>query len=287
MLSMALTHLPSNFLRLPLRSKIDQTAILVQSSVILRSSVLNTPNCHKGQREGSLIPLLARQYPQDQGTEGLARPRLPPVQRSLDHEFIDLAQDIEGQEIVSRERDQPLPSNLDPLPNSHSQEGTKLMNIQEQASLNSEVPLAEDPASEPRATVEPFSEMQGEGISTIPTKRSRESDPDNTHEIAQNRSMHMLDPITEPASKRLREGNGDIYISPATKDDLPPAVAMDPQDDHNLRSTHLAASSEPLNSLGTNREDMDDDSSDDSSIPPMDLTLATDDEEEESEDNDE
>ena len=285
MLSMALTHLPSNFLRLPLRSKIDQTAILVQSSVILRSSVLNTPNYHKGQRESSVIPLLARQYPQDQGTEGLARPRLPLVQRSLDHEFIDLAQDIEGQKSVSPERDQPLSPNLDLLPNSHSQEGTKFMNIQEQASLNSEVPFAEDPPSEPRATVEPFSEMQGEGIFTMPTKRSRESDPDNRHEIAQNGSRHVLDPITEPASKRLREGSGDIYISPATEDDLPPAVAMDPQDDHNLRSTQLAASSEPLNSLRTTREDMDDDSSDDSSIPPMDLTLATDDEEEEGEDN--
>ncbi|KAI4275277.1 MAG: hypothetical protein LQ337_003332 [Flavoplaca oasis] len=286
-LSMALTHLPSNFLRLPLRSKIDQTAILAQSSIILRSSVLNTPNCHKGQREGSLIPLLARQYPQDQGTEGLVRPRLPPVQRSLDHESIDLAQDSEGQEIVSRQKDQPLSPILDPLPNSHSQEGTKFMNIQEQASLSSEVPLPEDPPSEPRAPVEPFSEMQGEDICTIPTKRSRESDPDNTHEIAQIGSRHLLDPITEPASKRLRKGKGDIYISPATEDDLPPAMVMDPQDDHNMRSTDLAASSKPLHSLRTTREDMDDDSSDDSSIPPMDLTLATDDEDDEGEDNDE
>ncbi|KAI4108618.1 MAG: hypothetical protein LQ339_002134 [Xanthoria mediterranea] len=279
MLFTALAHLPSSFFRLSLRSRIDQTAILAQSNLMLRTSVLNAPNYHRRQQQSSLLPFLARQSPQDSSTEALLRPRLPPVQRILDYRLMDDPQEAEDRETIYQEEAGQSPTMLDrpedsPIPlDVESKE-------QEQLALNFKVPLNEGPSGDSQSAVEFPSKTDRQTFSHIPAKRSLEVDLDSMNENPLGEPKQVLASATEPASKRLREGNG-IYIPPVTKDDLPPPVVMDQREDHSPRSPELSASPKPSASLRPTKEDIDDDSSDDSSIPSMDLTLATDDDEDE------
>ncbi|KAI4222463.1 MAG: hypothetical protein L6R36_006127 [Xanthoria steineri] len=151
---------------------------------------------------------------------------------------------------------------------------------QEQLALNFKVPLNEGPSGDSQSAVEFPSKTGRQTFSHVPAKRSLEVDLDSMNENPLGEPRQVLASATEPASKRLREGNG-IYIPPVTKDDLPPPVVMDQPEDHSPRSPELSASPKPSASLRPTKEDMDDDSSDDSSIPSMDLTLATDDDDDE------
>lgn len=284
MLSRALAHLPSSFLRISLRSRVDQTATLAQSNLMLRSSVLNAPNDHGRQQQSSLMPLLARQSPQEPGTEALVRPRLPPVQRSIDDQSMDVHQEVEDRQIIYQEQIRtPLtilnPVEDSPLPTDMESEK------QEQPALSSNVPLIKEPSGDFQSAAKSPSKPDQQTVSLVPAKRPLEVDLDSVHENALGESKQVLAPLTEPASKRLREGNG-IHILPVTEDDIPPPVATDQREDHNPRSADLSASSRPSPSLRAAKEDVDDDSSDDSSIPPMDLTLATTDEDDDDDDDD-
>ncbi|KAL8671341.1 MAG: hypothetical protein Q9168_004151 [Polycauliona sp. 1 TL-2023] len=284
MLSMALTNLPSSFLRLSLRSRIDQTAILAQSNLMLRSSILNAPAYRGGQQQSSLMPLLARNFPQDQGSEALIRPRLPPVQSSIDDQSVDFAQDVEDQEESYLERRRSSPPILAPRQDNLI---TKFLGSekQEQAALSSQASHNRTHSSEAHAAANFTGEPQSQTNPTVPAKRSLDQDPDS-RDIAKSESTSGSTPIAEPASKRFREDNGEKYVPPDTEDDLPPPLANDTQRDHEARPADPSASLKALTTLRTTTEDVDDDSSDDSTIPPMDLILATDDEDED-EDGDE
>ncbi|KAL8756129.1 MAG: hypothetical protein Q9199_003157 [Rusavskia elegans] len=283
MLSRALAHLPSSFLRISLRSRVDQTATLAQSNLMLRSSVLNAPNDHGRQQQSSLMPLLARQSPQEPGTEALVRPRLPPVQRIIDDQSMDVHQEVEDRQIIYQDQIRtPLtilnPVEDSPLPTDMESEK------QEQPALSSNVPLIKEPSGDFQSAANSPSKPDQQTVSLVPAKRSLEADLDSVHENALGESKQVLAPLTEPASKRLREGHG-IHILPVTEDNIPPPMATDQREDHNPRSADLSASSRPSPSLRAAKEDVDDDSSDDSSIPPMDLTLATTDEDDDDDDD--
>lgn len=279
MLFTALAHIPSSLFRLSLRSRIDQTAILAQSNLMLRTSVLNAPNYHRRQQQSSLLPFLARQSPQDSSTEALLRPRLPTVQRIIDDRLMDDPQEVEDRETIYQEgaaqsrtmldrpEDSPIPLDV---------ESTE----KEQLALSFKVPLNEGPSGDSQSVVELPSTTDRQTFSHVPAKRSLEVDLDSMNENPLGEPRQVLPSATEPASKRLREGNG-ICIPPVKADDLPPPVVMDQREDHSPRSPDLSASLKPSASLRPAGEDMDDDSSDDSSIPPMDLTLATDDDDDE------
>ncbi|KAL8997271.1 MAG: hypothetical protein Q9169_003413 [Polycauliona sp. 2 TL-2023] len=277
MLSTALIHLPSSFLRSSLRTKIDQTAILAQSNQMLRSSILNAANHTGHQQQSSLMPLLARFSPQDQGTESLLRPRLPPVQHHRDDESIDLAQGVEDEEVVYQERPRPslpVPGPLEDNSVSKATESEK----QDQVEASSQNHRSEDVPNS-------VADLQPQINSMIPVKRPLDRDQENPEANVRSESADSLAPVAEPAHKRAREGNGDIYVRPATEDDLPPRVIDDPRKDHETHPANPPASFEPLTTLRAMREDVEDDSSDDSTIPPMDLTLATDDEDEDEDEN--
>ncbi|KAL8848155.1 MAG: hypothetical protein Q9221_006800 [Calogaya cf. arnoldii] len=275
MLSTVLAHVPPSSLRLPLRTKIYQTAILAQSNSLLRSSILNAPNYHE-QQQNSLMPLLARQFPRDHGTEALVRPRMPPVQRTTDDQSMDLPQEDEDREMIYQEDTRPSGT----IPHRPQDNGLPThipSDQQEQPALSSEVHLIEGPLGEAQSPAKFPSEPERQTVSLIPAKRSLEMDLGSMHGNASGEFQEVLAPSTEPASKRLREENG-IYIPPVREDDLPPLVAVDLQEENIPRSTDPSTSFEPLESLPTTKPEIDDDSSDDSSLPPMDLTLATDDE---------
>lgn len=82
LLPLLLTHLPPNFLSFPLRSQIDRTAILTQNKAAMVASVLNPPIKRNGGKEASsIMPVLARSFPECMEVEALIRPRMPVLQR--------------------------------------------------------------------------------------------------------------------------------------------------------------------------------------------------------------
>ena len=280
MLCLALAHLPPSFLRLPVRSKIDQTAILAQSQLMLRSSVLNAPALHMREQQSSLMPLLARQFPQDQGTEALIRPRLPPIQQSTNDGPTDSPLEAEDAERIFEEGAR-RSSTIHAVPRDIHLATDIESEKQEQTTPSAQLPPIDAPPREALPATDPFSEPDQRALgSTIPTKRSRELDPDGMNGTALDRLEHLLTPGAEPVSKRHREETGDMYIPPASEDVIPSSTVTAPPEDLIPRLTNLSAFSKPLADLRNINDGMDDDDSDDSSIPAIDPTLATDDEEE-------
>ncbi|KAL8785833.1 MAG: hypothetical protein Q9213_003140 [Squamulea squamosa] len=279
MLCIVLTHLPSGFLRPPIRSKIDQTAILAQNMLMLHSSVMSASIQHKGQQQSSLMPFLARQFPEDRGTEAVIRPCLPPVQHNIDEQTMDISLGVEPWAKVDEQGAWRSHTESD-----FSQETPHPMGIEteklEQKTLGSDLPpigvlpTEEQPAANPSLETEVQTAK-----SSIPAKRSLDLNPDGMHGISLDRPKGEVAPSAEPASKRLREGAANIYVAPATEDDLPPSTVKDPPEEPDAHSATLFTSSRLLANPHNINEDVAYEDSDESSIPPMDLTLATDDEE--------
>lgn len=82
LLPVLLTSLPQNTLSFSLRSQIDRTAILSQNKEAMLASVLNPSTGKKGS--SSIMPLLARSFPEAPAVEALIRPRMPVLQRMRD-----------------------------------------------------------------------------------------------------------------------------------------------------------------------------------------------------------
>lgn len=78
LLPLLLTHLSPNFLSFSLRTQIDRTAILTKNKQAMLASVLNPPMKRKGRNQASsIMPVLARSYPECMEVEALIRPRMP------------------------------------------------------------------------------------------------------------------------------------------------------------------------------------------------------------------
>lgn len=81
LLSSALTHLPGGFISSTLRQKIDRAAILSNIKEIMFASAMNPPtSLTKATPTSSLMPFLARSFPDHLAIEALIRPRMPPLQ---------------------------------------------------------------------------------------------------------------------------------------------------------------------------------------------------------------
>ncbi len=78
LLPILVTHLPPNFLSFSLRTQIDRTAILTKNKQAVLASILNPPMKRKGCKEASsIMPVLARSFPECMEVEALIRPRMP------------------------------------------------------------------------------------------------------------------------------------------------------------------------------------------------------------------
>ena len=78
LLPLFLSHLPPDFLSFSLRTQIDRTAILTQNKQAMVASVLNPPVKRKGRKDASsIMPVLARSFPECVEVEALIRPRMP------------------------------------------------------------------------------------------------------------------------------------------------------------------------------------------------------------------
>lgn len=82
LLPLVLMGIPQNTLSFSLRSQIDRTAILSQNKAAMLASVLNPPTGKKWS--SSIIPLLARGFPEAPAVEAVLRPRMPVLQRRRD-----------------------------------------------------------------------------------------------------------------------------------------------------------------------------------------------------------
>ena len=81
LLPLIISHLTQDYLTSSMRAQIDRTAILTQNEEIMVSSVLYpSSQAAKSNAARSILPFLARSFPDAKGTEALLRPRMPIVQ---------------------------------------------------------------------------------------------------------------------------------------------------------------------------------------------------------------
>ena len=87
------SHLTQDYLAQSMRAQIDRIAILTQHEEIMVSSVLHpSGQAAKSSAARSILPFLARSFPNANGTEAVLRPRMPVIQTmttSLDVHSID------------------------------------------------------------------------------------------------------------------------------------------------------------------------------------------------------
>ncbi|KAI4266220.1 MAG: hypothetical protein L6R35_006973 [Caloplaca aegaea] len=263
----ALQYLPADFVPFAVRSKIDQTAVLTQSEPLLQASVLNpAPRRGRQQQQSSIVPFLARQFPQSTGTETLLRPRMAPLQPNGGRSLEDSDEDIVEHEAAFNPNSHlssatPHDLKLEAFPTNPEDDKRE---VREAGFEPIQPPILEDlnPASNPPLTQQHASEKKNP-----PNKRTREPDSE-------------FSPNEEPGLKRLRNSDQEdkIYTAPTTAEDLPPSTA--PLASESALSP-APASAEPLAHLRTGGENIvdDDNGSDDSSIPSIDLTMDMEDEE--------
>ncbi|KAF1915661.1 rRNA processing/ribosome biogenesis-domain-containing protein [Ampelomyces quisqualis] len=80
LLPVLLGHVRAQYLSDALRSRLDRTAILTQHKDAMIASVLNPPPSKKfGKPAASILPLMARSFPDSPDVEGLLRPRMPAI----------------------------------------------------------------------------------------------------------------------------------------------------------------------------------------------------------------
>ncbi|KAL8958973.1 MAG: hypothetical protein Q9193_004077 [Seirophora villosa] len=257
----ALQYLPAESIPFPVRCKVDQTAVLVQSERLIQASVLNPTARRSRKQQSSVVPFLARQFPQSTGTETLLRPRMAPLQPNGGRLLEDSDEEITEREAAF-ENNGPLSS---ATPHNLTQEYLPA-NLENDRPEAPEVGL-EQPIIERRSPGSSLRTTQQHVLETVaPIKRTRESDS----EVA---------PDEETERKRMRTvDDNEIYVAQTTEQDSPPHVAPP--------SLDTPVPAEPLAHLRTGGENIVDDDSDDSSIPPIDPTMDTEDEEDDEELND-
>ncbi|KAF2128622.1 hypothetical protein P153DRAFT_342540 [Dothidotthia symphoricarpi CBS 119687] len=112
LLPLLLANIRAQYLSDSLRARLDRTAILTQHKDAMVASVLNPPPSKKfGKPAASILPLMARSFPQDQDVEGMLRPRVPVIRvghqdTDLDDEMEDEAEEEDGEDEEEEEEEE-------------------------------------------------------------------------------------------------------------------------------------------------------------------------------------
>ncbi|KAL8897126.1 MAG: hypothetical protein Q9207_007367 [Kuettlingeria erythrocarpa] len=282
LLCAALEDLPSSVFSTPLRSKIDQTAVFTQNMGLLQSSVLNPPSKPGRKQQSSVMPLLARQFPQSSCTEALLRPRMPLVQLKTDDDLQGCDEDFdECDQTVGR-----YPRGSPSTPKGGMEDGVQKSpaNDRSEALSMGFKQVAKTQTEGQFSIVDPRMSPAHEPEVMLPAKRARESDSKSLKGTASDDLNQLLLPSSEPDRKRMRNDDSGIYVPPTIENDLPSPVALQPETSASL-ARDLLASAEPMSNIREGNENVNDHDSDDSSIPPIDPTLDTEDEEDEDSDD--
>ena len=110
LLPLTLSKLPTKHLQFSMRSIIDRTAVLSANQEAMLASVLNPQvEQRKNKNPSSIMPMLARAYPEASGVEAVLRPRMPLIQRRRieDH---DVESDLDDDIIMQDYRREPVAS---------------------------------------------------------------------------------------------------------------------------------------------------------------------------------
>lgn len=80
LLPVLLANIGAQYFSDSMRARLDRTAILTQHKDAMVASVLNPPPSRKfGKPAASILPLMARSFPQEMDIEGMLRPRMPVI----------------------------------------------------------------------------------------------------------------------------------------------------------------------------------------------------------------
>ncbi|KAK2736369.1 hypothetical protein FQN55_001664 [Onygenales sp. PD_40] len=173
-----LTFLPTESIPPTLRTEIDRTAIITKNEAIMIASVLHPVPVTPGRRSTpSIMPFLARSFPETAGVEALLRPRMPVLMgtatSSTEIELADVDEEFEARRTQS--------AFVVPVGGGMPEELTRPMNKrvyqdeQQPQQPTSFSPVQEQPVSQiKRARVEetqtfPSSSEPMAGVSTTPT----------------------------------------------------------------------------------------------------------------------
>lgn len=100
-----LGNIPAQYFSDSLRARLDRTAILTQHKDAMVASVLNPPPSKKfGKPTASILPLMARSFPQDPSVEGILRPRMPVIR--LGGQELEIGDEGDDMEVEEDEEDE-------------------------------------------------------------------------------------------------------------------------------------------------------------------------------------
>lgn len=289
LLPLLLMSIPQNTLSFSLRSQIDRTAILSQNKDAMLASVLNPPTGKKWS--SSIMPLLARGFPEAPAVEAVIRPRMPVLQRRRDDNG-----DVELDEDDDLDLQYSNTYNgigLSPPDNAgHPQETS--------AQLENELEVVETEMTGANvdSTVPPFTAaMQGVEPSNLDTSNKRGLDEPGGKVTP----TTVADPIASmPGSQQRNEGptikrarlenqaagtdtgpSNSLFeivmkngAAVGLRDQAPPATLGD-------KPAVPVPSATPASAIGADADSDDDDFE----IPPLDMGLDTDEEDDEDDDS--
>lgn len=209
LLPLTLMNLPDDYLPFSLRCQIDRTAIITKNQKAMLASVMNPIFKRKGQKQASsILPLLARAYPEALEVEALLRPQMPPIQSRRSDE--GHAESVEEEDTYMH--DQPQIGESDRF--YHDLVGTNgnanVSGVQVDAIPGAveEATLSTEPTGRSEITATGLREIKP-ALSYPSTKHDREEDSDfDKREFDEGDSKNQAK--SELAGKRLRVGNGEI-----------------------------------------------------------------------------
>ena len=282
LLPLAIAYTSRRLFPFALQAQIDRTAILTNNKQAMLASVLNPPLKRPGVRTmSSIMPFLARQFPDLLEVEALLRPRMPVLQdRKEDGNAIP---DVD--EEVGREDDDTALYGKGienaPFPDVRGMLESDSLLAQESNSFTSRAAAATNaPISIEPSLEKPLPESQ-ESISSIPSKkRNRDPFPSDRKspdlETVQVLNSRALQNVDLAPNKRARFASDDVVSR--NRGDEAHTYQPDTPTSKNLTAppatAGLSSVAGPAPILQRN-EERDSDDSDSFEIPPIDTGMDT------------
>lgn len=284
LLPLAVTYVSRRFFHFSLQAQIDRTAILANNKQALLASVLNPPLKQPGARTmSSIMPFLARQFPDLLEVEALLRPRMPVLQAREEYGSVITDED---EELRRRDDDAVLYENRGEnavVPDERSELGADL--LAQETNTFTNPPSAE---TNPSLLIEsclqnPPPESQETTPPILSKKRDRGSFPSEHNvrdsEIVQTPNLPPLQEVDMAPNKRTRresehdvnrnrddEAGANQLEASASKNPLSPPATAQP-------SSYARSAPNPQQN-----EEGDSDDSDSFEIPLIDTGMDTDEE---------
>lgn len=216
LLPVLLSDVRAQFYSDSLRAGLDRTAVLVQHKEAMLASVLNPPPSKRfGKPAASILPLMARSFPDAKDIEGMLRPRLPVIR--LGGQDTELEEEIEEEDEVEDEEDE-----------------------EDEAFVGEELDSALKTAAQADMVVRDSTMKDAPVIdeATATETPAQASVDDNAHSEATSKRPHTTDTPLSPA-KRVRFGETEHAAS-----SMPPSANLAVPPVEKARTTEIPATSD-------------------------------------------